>query len=76
MQEKIKVKISINANLCISCGVCTAIHNKAFKYSEKTGKYIVTEEYKEITVTKKELDLLKQTAESCPVLAIKIEQVK
>ena len=76
MSQKIKVKITLDADACIACSVCFALNNQAFIYDNTTSKYKVTPKYQEIEVTPQELEQLQQVAEACPVQAIKIIVVK
>ncbi len=76
MQKLIKIQITLNQELCISCGVCSALHSKAFEPDSKTNKYKVTPKYQVIKVTQQELEQLQQVAQACPVQAIKIKIIK
>lgn len=62
------VKITIDEKSCIGCGACTAVAPEIFELTEE-GKAKV----KKKKLTKEDVELAKEGAESCPVQAIKIE---
>lgn len=57
--------IKLDKNLCIGCGTCVAICPKSFKMNEN--------ELKAEVVGDENSECAKNSAESCPVQAIKVE---
>ena len=71
------MKISINKDHCIGCGVCEALCPEVFKLSDE-GKSSVVEKYRTSSQEKGEVDeelvpCVKNAKESCPVEAIILE---
>jgi len=60
-------KIWIDKDLCLGCGLCSAIAEKAFKLSEE-GKAEV------LDISKEDPKKLKEAIDSCPTGAIKEEE--
>ena len=58
------MKITIDKNLCIGCGTCTAIASKSFKIGSD-GKAEVIEPMGD------EEKIIQEAIDSCPVAAIK-----
>lgn len=61
------MKIEVNHEACIGCGMCNYIDNKTFDFDDQG--YITTKS-EEVT------DLTKEAANNCPVNAIKIIEPK
>ena len=61
------MKIEVNHNACIGCGMCKYIDEKTFDYDDQG--YIIANET-EIT------DLTKEAINNCPVNAITIKEEK
>lgn len=61
------VKIRINKDNCIGCGLCASLCPKIFKVTDKAE--LKKTELKD----QKEIDCADQAAESCPVSAIEIK---
>ena len=59
------MKVEVNHDACIGCGMCKYIDDKTFDYNDEG--YIIA---KEVEVT----DLTKEAAENCPVNAITIKE--
>ncbi|MCK4554106.1 ferredoxin [Candidatus Parcubacteria bacterium] len=55
--------ITIDKDLCIGCGACSAVCPKAFKMSGDNKAEIISQE---------DSSCVKNAAESCPVQAIKV----
>ena len=73
MAKKYKVRVTLDQNLCINCGTCSAIYPKGYGYDETTGKHKVLPPYNEWTeVDEETLNLLKQAETACPVQCIKV----
>lgn len=67
LSERMK-KVSVDKNLCIGCGTCTAVCESVFKLGED-GKAEVKSEWQG---GDKDLpDCTKEAIDSCPVAAIK-----
>lgn len=60
-------KIKVDKDLCIGCGLCSVIAEKAFKISDE-GKAEV------LDVSQEDENKLKEAIESCPTGAIKEEE--
>ncbi len=74
MPKTYKVKVTLNADICISCGVCSAIYSKGFEFNPQNNKYKVTKQFENpIIVDEQTLQALQNAANSCPVQAIKVE---
>ena len=72
-----KVKVTLNQNLCIACGTCASLMPEAFEYDENAGKYKTTEKYsKVIEVTDEVYNKLKEVESMCPAMAISVEKVE
>lgn len=61
------MRIEINHNACIGCGMCKYIDEDTFDFDDK--EYIIAK-------TNNITDLTKEAANSCPVEAIKIIEEK
>ncbi len=61
------MKIILDKNVCIGCGACAAICPRYFEMG-KDGKSSVKK------LTFKEIDCIKEAADSCPVKAISINK--
>ena len=59
------MSITIDNDLCIGCGSCSALCPQSFKMNEAEGKAEV--------VSQENTDCSKNAVESCPVQAIKVE---
>ncbi len=79
--KKVKVKVIYNREGCIGAGACCAVCPKYWKMADdgkaellgakknpKTGDYEL-----EIEVDKDDLKCLRESADSCPVQVIKVE---
>ena len=79
----IKYRITVDREICISCGVAPSICSQVFLLGEDNGKNRISETYSENTsdtksvgiVTNELYDCVKQAADACPVQAIIIEKV-
>ncbi len=58
------MKIKVNQNKCISCGLCTTTAPEHFKFDPKTNKAIVVKQPKEIN------DKIQRAIDGCPTQAI------
>lgn len=61
------MRIEINHNACIGCGMCKYIDEKTFDFDDK--EYIIAK-------TNNITELTKEAAANCPVEAIKIIEEK
>ena len=74
MPKTYKVKVTLNVDICISCGVCNAIYPGGFEFNPQNNKYKVTKQFENpIVVDEQTLQALQNAANSCPVQAIKVE---
>lgn len=75
--KRIKVKVRIDPKICINCGVCEALLPEVYEYDENMGVHQPKKEWQQVKeVTPEFFKKLKETEESCPVGAIKIEVIK
>lgn len=58
--------VKINDNLCIGCGVCSAMYSDIFMMDDESGLATV------ISQTIENEELLEETIDTCPVNAISI----
>ncbi len=80
----VKYKVVVNRSLCIACGVAPALCPEVFELGSDTGRNKVVGKYstelsEEISVgiIPEELhQCAKRGADSCPVSAISVEEVK
>ncbi len=63
------MKVWVDKETCIGCGVCVAIAPKYFKIDDD-GKSIALKE----TVDPEDEELVRTAAQSCPTGSIKIEE--
>ncbi len=78
-----KYRITVDREICISCGIAPSTCSLVFLLGEDNGKNRVSETYSENTsdaksvgiVTDDLYDCVMQAADACPVQAIKIEEV-
>ena len=68
-----KVKITIDKNKCLKCGLCTSIQPDVFKFNENGTEIVYKEEIDNLD--DKMLDDLKMAEKNCPNGAIKIEEI-
>jgi len=64
-----KMKIKINKDKCLGCGMCVSLAPEIFQLDEQ-GKSSL----KANAQIEKNRDSIKQTAENCPASAIEIEE--
>ncbi|MFH1661712.1 MAG: ferredoxin [Candidatus Falkowbacteria bacterium] len=57
--------IKLDKNLCIGCGTCVAVCPKSFKMNDDEAKAEV--------ISQEDSECVKNSVESCPVQAIKVE---
>lgn len=65
-----KIKIKVNEK-CIGCGSCIAIAPEVFEFSEEG----FSRAKKDIIEDEKNLEKVKEAAESCPAEAIEIKEL-
>lgn len=63
------IKVTIDQETCIGCGVCESMAPQYFKMNMESMKAELIAEPKE-----EDAELLKNVAESCPTSSIKIEE--
>lgn len=74
------VKVNINKDLCIACGVCWALVPEVFELDPPTGKTRIKPPYatsdsqsvSEGEIPNEMLDSVKNAASSCPTTAITV----
>ena len=62
------MKVKVDKNTCIGCGVCVALAPKYFRLGDDGKSEVIKEE-----VEPGDEDMVKNAAQSCPVGAIKVE---
>ncbi len=62
------MKVKINEEKCIGCGLCPALAPEVFTMKYDQGKAVVENQPSELT------DEVQSAADSCPVKAIEISQ--
>ncbi|MCD6487909.1 MAG: ferredoxin [Desulfurococcales archaeon] len=80
----VKYKVIVDRSACISCGTAPTVCPQVFVLGEDNGKNRVTDDYviknTESTsigiVPENMYECVKRAADSCPVLAIKIEPIE
>ncbi|MEM0453183.1 MAG: ferredoxin [Sulfolobales archaeon] len=80
----VKYRITVSRTLCISCGVAPAVCPELFELGSDNGKNKVIDKYSvelneevSIGIVPKELyECAKRGADSCPVNAIIVEEIK
>ncbi len=77
-----KYKVIIDRDACIACGVCASLCPDVFELSSEDGKSQIVESLREagnigVGIIDENLkECVSNAADSCPVGAIKIEEVK
>lgn len=77
-----KYKISFDRESCIGCGACAAVYPERFEFNAEDGKSSLKNSKRnekgffEIEIEDKELETAKNAAESCPVNAIHLVEIK
>ncbi len=78
----VKYRVIIDRDACIACGVCASLCPDAFELSSEDGKSQIVEPLREsgniaIGVIEEHLkESVENAANSCPVGAIRIEELK
>ncbi len=80
----VKYKVVVDRSTCLGCGVAPTVCGKVFALGTDNGKNRVVQKYEietneNVSIGEVPEDLyecVKSAAESCPVNAIKIEEVK
>jgi len=62
------MKVKVDKNTCIGCGVCVALAPKYFRMGDDGKSEVIKED-----VEQGDEDMVRNAAQSCPVGAIKIE---
>ncbi len=65
-----KIKVNINEELCVGCGMCASLCPEVFKI--ENGKSKIKEE----ATLEKHKNCLKKAVENCPVEAIEVIEKK
>ena len=65
-----KIKVNINEELCVGCGMCASLCPEVFEI--ENGKSKIKEE----VILEKHQNCLKKAAENCPVEAIEVSEKK
>lgn len=63
------MKVKVNRESCISCGACQVIAPELFELDDEGISLVKVEE-----VSKEEEDNARDASESCPTMAIEIEE--
>lgn len=63
------MKVKVNKDLCIGCGLCEGICPKVFKMNEENIAMVLVD-----TVPEEEMENVKEALECCPVSAIEFSE--